>query len=320
MAVYTHVPAEMLAELVARYDLGALISAKGIAEGVENSNYLVETERARIILTLYEKRVEAADLPFFLALLDHLADRGLPVPRALRDHDGVQLQTVAGRPACVIEFLPGVSVTTPNAAQTRAAGAALGDVHRALADFAEERPNALGLEGWRALAGRCGGDLDKIAPGLARRVAQELAFLDRNWPGTLPRAVIHADLFPDNVLMLGDRVTGLIDFYFACTELRAWDLAVTHAAWCFEPDGTNYHPELGSALVAGYDATFGLSEAEADAFAVLARGAALRFLLTRAWDWLNTPADALVTRKDPLAFLRRLDLYASAEPAALLGR
>lgn len=320
MAVYTHVPAEMLAELVARYDLGALISAKGIAEGVENSNYMVETERARIILTLYEKRVDAADLPFFLALLDHLADRGLPVPRALRDHDGVQLQTVAGRPACVIEFLPGVSVTTPTVAQTRAAGAALGDVHRAAADFTGERPNALGPDGWRALAARCGDDLDQISPGLAGRIAEELAFLGRNWPGDLPRAVIHADLFPDNVLMLGDRVTGLIDFYFACTELRAWDLAVTHAAWCFEPGGTNYHPELGAALVAGYDATFGLSDAEADAFAVLARGAALRFLLTRAWDWLNTPADALVTRKDPLAFLRRLELYASAGPAALLGR
>ena len=320
MAVYTHVPAEMLAELVARYDLGTLISAKGIAEGVENSNYMVETERARIILTLYERRVDAADLPFFLALLDHLADRGLPVPRALRDHDGVQLQTVAGRPACVIEFLPGVSVTTPTVAQTRATGAALGEVHRAAADFTGERPNALGLEGWRALAARCGDDLDQIAPGLADRIAEELAFLGRNWPGDLPRAVIHADLFPDNVLMLGDRVTGLIDFYFACTELRAWDLAVTHAAWCFEPGGTNYHPELGAALVAGYDATFGLSDAEADAFAVLARGAALRFLLTRAWDWLNTPADALVTRKDPLAFLRRLELYASAGPAALLGR
>jgi homoserine kinase type II len=320
MAVYTHVPAEMLADLLARYDLGSLISAKGIAEGVENSNYMVETERARIILTLYEKRVDAADLPFFLALLDHLADRGLPVPRALRDRDGVQLQTVAGRPACVIEFLPGVSVTTPTAAQTRAAGAALGEVHRALGDFTGERPNALGLAGWHALAARCGGDLDDIAPGLARRVADELAFLDDRWPGALPRAVIHADLFPDNVLMLGDRVTGLIDFYFACTELRAWDLAVTHAAWCFEPDGTNYHPELGRALVAGYDATFGLSDAEADAFAVLARGAALRFLLTRAWDWLNTPPDALVMRKDPLAFLRRLDLYASTEPGVLIGR
>jgi len=320
MAVYTEVADEELDAFIKSYDIGALTSCKGIAEGVENSNYMVETERARIILTLYERRVDAADLPFFLALLDHLADRGLPVPRALRDHDGVQLQTVAGRPACVIEFLPGVSVTTPTVAQTRATGAALGEVHRAAADFTGERPNALGLEGWRALAARCGDDLDQIAPGLADRIAEELAFLGRNWPGDLPRAVIHADLFPDNVLMLGDRVTGLIDFYFACTELRAWDLAVTHAAWCFEPGGTNYHPELGAALVAGYDATFGLSDAEADAFAVLARGAALRFLLTRAWDWLNTPADALVTRKDPLAFLRRLELYASAGPAALLGR
>jgi homoserine kinase type II len=320
MAVYTQVPAETLAALLARYDLGSLVSAKGIAEGVENSNYLVETDRARVILTLYEKRVDAADLPFFLALLDHLADRHLPVPRALRDRGGVQLQTVMGRPACVIEFLPGVSVTTPTVAQTRATGVALGAVHHALVDFTAERPNALGPAGWHALAARCGDDLDAIAPGLARRIAKELAFLDRAWPAGLPRAVIHADLFPDNVLMLDDRVAGLIDFYFACTELRAWDLAVTHAAWCFEQNGGHYHPELGHALIEGYDEAFGLSDEEAEAFAVLARGAALRFLLTRAWDWLNTPADALVVRKDPLAFLRRLDLYASTNAATLTGR
>jgi len=320
VAVYTHVPAEMLAELVARYDLGTLISAKGIAEGVENSNYMVETERARIILTLYERRVDAADLPFFLALLDHLADRGLPVPRALRDHDGVQLQTVAGRPACVIEFLPGVSVTTPTVAQTRATGAALGEVHRAAADFTGERPNALGLDGWRALAARCGDDLDRISPGLAGRIAEELAFLGRNWPGDLPRAVIHADLFPDNVFFRDRHVSGVIDFYFACTDIRAWDLAVTHAAWCFESDGTHFHADVGRALIAGYQRQLALSDAERGAFTVLARGACLRFLLTRAWDWLNTPPDAMVTRKDPLAFLRRLDFYAAADPHSLLGQ
>jgi homoserine kinase type II len=311
MAVYTQVSAEEMAALLTRYDdAGTLVSAKGIAEGVENSNYLVETDRHRFILTLYEKRVETADLPFFFALLDHLADAGNPVPRTMKDRDGQQLQQVAGRPACLIEFLSGVSVTHPNAAQARSAGEALGRLHAAAADFTPERPNALGPEGWAALAARCGDDLDRIDPGLGARVFQELEFLATAWPADLPRAVVHADLFPDNVLMLGDRVTGLIDFYFACTEIRAWDVAVTHAAWCFENDGTGYHPDLGDALIAGYDATFGLGDAERAALPALARGAALRFLLTRAWDWLNTPADAMVTRKDPLAFLRRLDFYA----------
>lgn len=308
MAVYTQVSAEELGELIARYDRGALLSAKGIAEGVENSNYLVDTTGGRFILTLYEKRVDEADLPFFLALLDHLADAGNPVPRALRDVNGVQVQRVAGRPACLIEFLAGVSLTRPTPAQAAAAGAAMGAMHRALADFPLSRSNSLGLEGWHALAARCGDQLDAIAPGLGARVRVELDFLDRHWPRDLPQAVIHADLFPDNVLMLGDRVTGLIDFYFSCTEVRAWDLAVMHAAWSFAPD---HDASVGDALIAGYDAEHPLLPQERAAFAVLARGACLRFLLTRAWDWLNTPADALVTRKDPLAFLARLEHYAS---------
>lgn len=309
MAVYTHVSAEEMAALLADYDVGTLVSSKGIAEGVENSNFLIDTSAARFILTLYEKRVDVGDLPFFLRLLDHLADRGLPVPRAIRDRGGAQLKTVADRPACLIEFLPGVSVTHPSPAQARATGAALGRMHHALADFTDERPNALGLTGWHALAARCGAALDDIAPGLRARVARELDWLDRHWPVDLPRAVIHADLFPDNVLMRGDAVGGIIDFYFACGEVRAWDVAVTHAAWSFAADGTGYRCEIGDAILEGYEAAFGLSHAERAAFAALARGACLRFLLTRAWDWLNTPADALVTRKDPLAFLRRLEHY-----------
>lgn len=317
LAVYTHVPAEEMEALLARYDAGTLVSAKGIAEGVENSNYLIDTSSHRFILTLYEKRVDVADLPFFLSLLDHLADKGLPVPRALRDRQGVQLQTVSGRPACLIEFLNGVSVTHPTPAQAHATGVALGRMHAALADFGGQRTNALGPDGWVALAARCGEDLDAIAPGLKARVSEELAYLADNWPGELPHSVVHADLFPDNVLMLGDEVSGVIDFYFAAREVRAWDVAVTHAAWCFENDGTGFDQNRAAALIAGYDAAFGLSSAERAAFPALARGASLRFLLTRAWDWLNTPADALVTRKDPLAFLRRLDFYRDAVPGAL---
>ena len=312
MAVYTKVSAEALSALLDLYDAGGLVSAKGIAEGVENSNYLVDTTSGRFILTLYEKRVDSGDLPFFMALLDHLADKGLPVPRAIRDRAGRQIQQVAGRPACLIEFLPGVSVSHPTLEQAHATGAALGRMHAALDDFTGERPNTLGPDGWRELAARCGSDLDRIAAGLGTRVADELAWLAQHWPATLPCSVVHADLFPDNVLMQGDTVTGVIDFYFACSDLRAWDVAVTHAAWCFENDGTGFEPTRASALLSGYDQTFGLSAEERDAFPALARGACLRFLLTRAWDWLNTPADAMVTRKDPLAFLRRLDFYRDA--------
>ncbi|WP_293882212.1 homoserine kinase [Sphingomonas sp.] len=314
MAVYTHVSAEEMTALLLRYDVGTLGSAKGIAEGVENSNFLIDTsggnDGARFILTLYEKRVDAADLPFFFALLDHLADKGLPVPRAIRDREGAQLQRVAGRPGCLIEFLTGVSVSHPTPVQARATGAALGQMHAALADFTPQRPNTMGPVGWHELAARCGDDLNRIAPALGARVQAELDWLDSAWPTHLPSAVVHADLFPDNVLMRGNEVGGLIDFYFACTEVRAWDVAVTHAAWSFGDDGTDYQAEIGDAIIDGYEAVFGLSDAERAAFPALARGACLRFMLTRAWDWLNTPADALVTRKDPLAFLRRLDHYA----------
>lgn len=319
MAVYTHVPAEEMAQFLTRYDVGELLSAKGIAEGVENSNYLVETDKGRFILTLYEKRVNEADLPFFMDLLDHLSSRGCPVPRFIPDRQGRQLQQLAGRPACLIEFLTGISVTEPTAAQSHSAGRALGEMHAAAADFTGGRKNALDLAGWHELAAKCGAHFDAIAPGFAQRVTDELAYLDAHWPTTLPRAVIHADLFPDNVLMHGDDVTGLIDFYFSCLDIRAYDLAITHGAWCFDFDGSAYHPDRAAALVAGYQETFGLSAEERSAFPTLCRGAALRFMLTRAYDWINTPPDALVTRKDPLAFLRRLDFYTKADPKALLG-
>ncbi|WP_341897610.1 homoserine kinase [Sphingobium sp. YR657] len=324
MAVYTHVPAEEIDAFLTRYDAGRLVSAKGIAEGVENSNYLLETTGAdgrghRYILTLYEKRVDEGDLPFFMDLLDHLGARGCLVPRFIADREGKRLQQLSGRPACLIEFLTGISVTEPTAGQARAAGVALGELHKAAQGFAGERRNALDKAGWHALAAKCGEDFDQIEPGLGVRVAAELAFLDAHWPADLPRSVIHADLFPDNVLMLGDEVTGLIDFYFSCTDIRAYDLAVTHSAWCFSNDGAIWHGERAAAMGAGYVAAHGLSDAERAAFPILCRGAALRFLLTRAYDWINTPADALVTRKDPLAYLRRLDFYAKADPAELLG-
>lgn len=324
MAVYTQVPAETLAQFLERYDVGTLLAAKGIAEGVENSNYLVDTsgpdgKGARFILTLYEKRVDVADLPFFMDLLDHLAKRGCLVPRFIADRSGTMLQTLCDRPAALIEFLSGVSVTQPTPAQARATGVALGQLHKAAEGFEGTRANTLGPEGWHRLLDACGDGLDSIQPGLGARVARELAFIDAHWPTELERCVIHADLFPDNVLMRGDEVGGLIDFYFSCTDIRAYDVAITHGAWCFSPDGAQFHPDVAAALMSGYAASHGLSAAERAALPVLARGAALRFLLTRAYDWINTPPTALVTRKDPLAYLRRLETYATRPVEVLFG-
>jgi homoserine kinase type II len=310
VAVYTQLGSEEVSDLLARYDVGELAALKGIAEGVENTNFFVETTQSRFILTLYENRVDPSDLPFFYALLDHLHRAGCKVPRFIADKDGQWLQEVGGRPACLIEFLQGVSVTVATASQAQATGAALGQMHSALADFAEKRPNSLGVGAWRPLAEKCTPDgLNAIQAGLADRIAAECNFLEDNWPNDLPVAAIHADLFPDNVLMLDSRVTGLIDFYFACTDVRGYDLAVTHAAWCFSPDGTDFDVKVSAALLAGYNKAFAIDVPTRDALPVLLRGACLRFLLTRCYDWINTPANALVTRKDPLAFLRRLDFY-----------
>ncbi len=318
MAVYTAVDPDDLAALVARYDMGTVLSCKGIAEGVENSNFLLETTGGRFILTLYEKRVQEGDLPFFVDLLEHLAASGCPVPAMIRDRDGIAIQKISGRAACIIQFLSGISLTHPTAAQCDAAGAALGTMHRALQGYRGARENSMGHRHWRSIADAAG-NLDVVLPGLQAIVDDELAFLDAHWPAELPAHVIHADLFPDNVLTLGDRVTGLIDFYFAATDFRAYDVVITHGAWTFSDDGSLCDADLARALMRGYATQVALSDAEIAALPLLARGASLRFLLTRAHDWVHTPADALVTRKDPLPFLNRLRRYQAADAASLFA-
>lgn len=325
MAVYTQLGAETLSAIIAEFDVGALVSAKGIAEGVSNSNWLIETEGrtgkgARFILTIYEQRVEVEDLPFFLGLLDHLAEHDCPVPRTIHDRENRAFRFHEGKALALIEYLPGVSVSEPTAEQARSVGAALAQVHLAAKDFATQRENGLGLQAWHDFAKACGAEgLASIHPELGRLVEKELAFLTRNWPKDLPHSVIHADLFPDNVLMRGAEVTGLIDFYFACNDITAYDVAVTHAAWCFDASGGRFDPALSRALLSGYESVRPLSAEEHAALPVLARGAAMRFLMTRAYDWMNTPAGALVTRKDPMAFARRLEFYADPANAGVFA-
>jgi homoserine kinase type II len=317
MAVYTHLDDRTLAELIAAFDVGTLVSAKGIAEGVSNSNWMIDTSAGRFILTMYERRIELADLPFFLGLLDHLAARNCPVPRTIHDREGKAFRTIGDKAVALIEFLPGVSIDRPEPDQALAVGKALAGIHLASADFAMSRANALGFAAWQPLAESCSEQgLASIDPELPGLVAAELAYLGTHWPADLPRSVIHADLFPDNVLMMGGQVTGLIDFYFACNDVTAYDLAVTHAAWCFDNEGRGFRADVGAALVEGYESVRPLSPAERERLPVLARGASLRFAMTRAEDWLHTPDGALVTRKDPMAFARRLRFYAEQGASA----
>jgi homoserine kinase type II len=316
MAVYTHLGAEELARLIAQYDVGELVSAKGIAEGVSNSNWLVETTGSgdsgtRFILTLYERRIDYADLPYFLDLLDHLAAKGCPVPRTMHDHAGASWRMEQGKAAALIEFLPGVSPTRPTPAQARSVGAVLADLHLAARDFPRTRANAMDFAASAAILEICGAErLSTIDPALPAMLgaARSAAALDL---AGLPVSQTHTDLFPDNVLMLGDKVTGLIDFYFACTGPMVLDLAVTHAAWCFDA-ANRFRADCGAALIAGYESVRPLAEAERALFADVAKGACLRFVASRAEDWLETPEDALVTRKDPMQFARRWQFYDEA--------
>lgn len=318
MAVYTEVSEEELDAFIAGYDIGAVLSLKGIAEGVENSNYLLHAERGFYILTLYEKRVNEAELPFFLDLLEHLAGRGVTCPQPVKNRQGRALGRLAGRPAAIVTFLDGMWIRKPDARQCAAVGEALAKLHRAGADFPMRRENALSLAGWTNLFESVHARADQVVPDLSAAIDAELKHLHAAWPRTLPTGVIHADLFPDNVFFLGGKLSGLIDFYFACTDAFAYDLAITLNAWCFEPDGA-FNITKGLAMINGYERVRRLDDAEVAALPTLARGASLRFLLTRLVDWLNVPEGALVRPKDPMEYVRRLRFYQSILSARELG-
>ena len=312
MAVYTEVSDEELASFISSYGLGELLSFKGIAEGVENSNYIVHTTHGPFILTLYEKRVAEGDLPFFLGLMEHLAARGITCPQPVKNKQGGMLGKIAGRPAAIVTFLDGLWIRRPNPGHCAAVGEALAQLHLAGADFKLKRANALSIESWRPLYEHAKPRGDSVRPGLCGEIAKELDALDKSWPRQLPQGVIHADLFPDNVFFLGTKLSGLIDFYFACSDTLFYDVAVCLNAWCFEVDHS-YNVTKGRALLNAYNRVRALSDAERRALPILARGAAVRFLLTRLVDWLAVPDGALVRPKDPLEYYRKLRFHQSVK-------
>jgi homoserine kinase type II len=307
MAVYTHVDQASLDAFLAAYELGRTLVLEAISEGVENSNFRLVTERGRYILTLYEKRVDPADLPFFLDLMDHLAARGVPCPTPIRARDGAALQRLCGRPAAIVSHLAGASVRRVEAAHCAALGQALARLHVAGADFCRVRPNTLSVTSWRGLFEACRG-ADQLLAGLGREIETELDALERAWPEDLPHGVIHADLFPDNVFFARHALTGMIDFYFACVDIVAYDVAICLNAWCFEPDGA-FNITKARLMLKAYRGERPFTARELEALPLLARGAALRFLLTRLFDWQNRVEGALVAVKDPLEYLYKLRFH-----------
>lgn len=316
MAVYTDIDDDELATLLAAFDLGAAVSCKGIAEGVQNSNFLVETAAGRFILTIFEGRVEAADLPFFLGLMRHLALAGFPTAEPMADREGRLLQQVRGKPAALVGFLPGLSVRRPSAAHCREAGAGLAWLHEAGRGFSGERFNVLGHERWAQMFAPLTEAADRLKPGLAATIEADIKALAAWWPKDLAQGVIHADFFPDNVFFSGGKFAGAIDFYFAAQDALAYDVAIALNAWCFEPDGS-FNLTSARAFVAGYQSRRALSAAEKDALPMLMHGAAMRFFLTRLADWGATPAGALVKPHNPLEYERKLAVHRAGLGATL---
>jgi homoserine kinase type II len=312
MAVYTGVAAEDLAEFLKGYDIGELLSYKGIAEGVENSNFLMHTSKGAYILTLYEKRVAVDDVPYFLSLMAHLAERGVRCPQPAKNRNGEVYSWLAERPAAIINFLEGMWPRRPNAAHCTGVGEGLAKMHLAGSDFPLFRKNPLSVAGWRPLFDLAAPRADGVQPGLHDFIARELDHLEAHWPADLPVGVIHGDLFPDNVFFLGGKLSGLIDFPFACNDILAFDVAICLNAWCFEPDHS-FNVTKARALLNAYGRERQLSEAEQEALPLLARGSAMRFLLTRLVDFLNVPPGALVKPKDPLEYVRSLRFHQSVE-------
>ena len=319
MAVYTDVSDAELHSFIAQYDIGGLVSCKGIAEGVENSNYLVETTRDRFILTLYEQRVQPEDLPFFLKLMEHLAAGGFPSPAPIQGRDGQSLRSLCGRPAALISFLDGLWPRQIETFHCVALGQAMAELHMAAANFPLQRQNDYSLAAWQRLADGILSRADQIEEGLADLIHDELAFLTSCWPHDLPRGVIHADLFPDNVFFIEGCFSGVIDYYFACNDFLAYDLAIGLSAWCFNPDGTVFDMEKSTGLLRAYATMRPLEASEIKALPILARGGALRFLLTRLHDWFQKPSGALVERKDPRQYIPRLLFHRSAQSASIYG-
>ena len=317
MAVYTEVSFEELETLLEQYDIGTPMSFKGIAEGIENSNFYLQTDRGAFILTLYEKRVAAEDLPFFLGLMEHLAKAGVHCPLPVKTRDGQSLVSLNRRNAAIVTFLTGIALRRPDVAHCAAGGAALAGLHKAGEGFALTRANALGPPGWRPLAEAIHG-ADTIEDGLAALINGSLDDITAAWPRDLPSGVIHADFFPDNILFVGDSVGGVIDFYFACNDFYVYDLATMLNSWCFELDGS-YNITKGQAVISAYRAARPLSEAEIAALPVLMRGAALRFLLTRTYDWLNQDPNAMVRVKDPREYSKKLRFHNKVKHAREYG-
>lgn len=318
MAVYTEISDSDFASLLKKFDIGNLASYRGITEGVENTNYLLETDKAKFIATIYEKRVDVSELPFFLELMEHLAKAQIPCPLPVHDKSGNILQEMAGKKLTITSFLEGKWPRAIKNAHCLEVGKIMARMHLASQNFNLTRKNKMSLPAWKEIYSRIAKNADSVKSGLSNEIKSALQEIEKKWPKNLPSGVIHADLFPDNVFFIEDKLTGILDFYFACNDFFAYDLAITMNAWCFE-NGREFNITKANALLSGYNQVRKLTEEEKSYLPILCTGAAMRFLLSRLYDWLNKVEGAVVVPKDPIEYLNKLRFHQNVKNVSEYG-
>jgi|TARA_B110000438_G_scaffold296673_1_gene341736 homoserine kinase type II len=315
MAVYTKLSEEELKNFFSKYNLGKLLNYKEIKEGIENTNYFVQMEKGKFILTLYEKRVEEKDLPFFISLMRNLFDRNFLSPEPIINKNGNYITEVLNKKAAVVSFLNGQAKKILSPANCYDVGINSAKLHLITKDLTGKRINKLSVDSWRKIYNKVKKDCSKIHPNLTKIIEKNLDKVEKNWPKNIPSGIIHADLFPDNIFFENDQLSGIIDYYFACHDFYAFEIAVCLNALCFEGKNENLSFNITKAkkFIDGYSSIRKLTEEEKESLKILCQGAALRFLLTRVFDYLNLTEGAIVKIKDPIEYLKRLEFHDSTK-------
>ncbi len=315
MAVYTKLSKNQLDEFFSKYSLGKLLNYSEIKEGIENTNYLIKTEKGKFVLTLYEKRVEHSDLPFFISLMKNLFDKKFPSPNPIININGNYITEISGKKATVASFLSGISKKNLSPENCYEVGIHAAKLHLITKDLSGKRENKLSINSWRKIYDKVKKDCSKIHPNLTLAIEKNLQEIEKNWPKNIPSGIIHADLFPDNIFFKNEKLSGIIDFYFSCNDFYAFEIAVCLNALCFEGKNENlsFNVTKAKKFINGYSSVRDLSENEKQSLKILCQGAAIRFLLTRVFDYLNITEGAVVKIKDPVEYLKRLEFHNSVK-------
>jgi len=311
MAVYTKLSADELKDFFFKYDLGKLINHKEIKEGIENTNYFTQTENGKFILTLYEKRVDEKDLPFFISLMKNLFDKNFPCPNPIINKNGNYISEIKNKKAAVISFLNGTAKKILNPNECYQVGIYAAKLHSITKDLTGKRKNKLSVNSWKEIYKKIRNDCSKIHKNLPKIIEKNLTEIENNWPKNIPSGIIHADLFPDNIFFNGNKLSGIIDYYFSCYDYYAFEIAICLNALCFEGQNQNlsFNVTKAKKFIDGYSSIRSLTEEEKKSLKVLCQGAAIRFLLTRVFDYLNLTEGAIVKIKDPVEYLKRLEFH-----------